>query len=542
MTNQSSRDNKEYRNLATNTFFSFMFNYSSLFFTFVYSFLLARLFTDALWGLLILVTSYIMIIVTITSLFPPGLNFALNYYIPRYLALNEKAKIKSLIRNSIILKLSLLIPIFIISILLFNIFSYFFIDTFVSLFFILSPLIFINSFNLIVLAINRSFNRFNYNFLFLTLKNGIHIIPLLVFFIFDIHIEIEIAAWIVLISSIIPFLLNSLFVFIMVYKIKPIGNKPDSFKEDISKTFKYGSYIGFTDLIERLSKESQVQGIGFIISPNVVTGYNIATNYQKLGEYSIASFQFPLLTSFTKLNTKEIYEQIDIIYRVAYKITLFLLLIISGILFFSVEFVLDFVFLETRLIYSNYLRLIVLASIFQVLAIFVQTYFNAQHKVKLSLILRIFYTSISIPLFFIGLYNDGVEGAIFWGLIVGNILSMVIQIFAIYKFGNIKLNIKGIILQYLTFFIPLIITILLKDFIYKEATLNLMENLGLSLFKKLDFLSLGTFLILFILMNLILKTVTSSDIKYFESFLNKEKFLDKYMLKGLNILKRFTRG
>lgn len=519
-----------------------MFNYSSLFFTFVYSFLLARLFTDALWGLLILVTSYIMIIVTITSLFPPGLNFALNYYIPRYLALNEKAKIKSLIRNSIILKLSLLIPIFIISILLFNIFSYFFIDTFVSLFFILSPLIFINSFNLIVLAINRSFNRFNYNFLFLTLKNGIHIIPLLVFFIFDIHIEIEIAAWIVLISSIIPFLLNSLFVFIMVYKIKPIGNKPDSFKEDISKTFKYGSYIGFTDLIERLSKESQVQGIGFIISPNVVTGYNIATNYQKLGEYSIASFQFPLLTSFTKLNTKEIYEQIDIIYRVAYKITLFLLLIISGILFFSVEFVLDFVFLETRLIYSNYLRLIVLASIFQVLAIFVQTYFNAQHKVKLSLILRIFYTSISIPLFFIGLYNDGVEGAIFWGLIVGNILSMVIQIFAIYKFGNIKLNIKGIILQYLTFFIPLIITILLKDFIYKEATLNLMENLGLSLFKKLDFLSLGTFLILFILMNLILKTVTSSDIKYFESFLNKEKFLDKYMLKGLNILKRFTRG
>ncbi len=541
MTNQSARDNTEYRNLATNTFFSFMFNYSSLFFTFIYSFLLARLFTDALWGLLILATSYIIIIVTITSLLPPGLNFVLNYYIPRYLILNEKVKIKSLIRNSVIVKFSFLIPIFIISILLFNIFSYFFIDTLVSLFFILSPLIFINNFNLIVLAINRSFNRFNYNFLFLVLKNCIHIIPLFIFFIYEINIEIEIAAWIVLISSIIPFLLNSLFVFIMVYKIKPIGNKPDSFKKDVSKTFKYGIYIGFTDLIERLSREAQLQGIGFVISPDVVTGFNIARNYQKLGEYSIASFHFPLLTSFTKLNTKENYEQIDMIYRVAYKITLFLLLIISGILFFSVEFVLDFVFLEARLIYSNLLRLIVLASIFQVLAIFVQSHFNAQHKVKLSLFLRIFYTSISIPLFFIGLYFFGVEGAILYGLIVGSILSMVIQIFATYKFGNIKLNIKGIILQYITFFVPLIITIFLKELIFKDATSNLIENLGLSHFKKLDFLSIGTFLILFILMNLILKTVTSSDIKYFESFLNKERFFDKYMLKGLNILKRFTR-
>ena len=541
MTNQSARDNTEYRNLATNTFFSFMFNYSSLFFTFIYSFLLARLFTDALWGLLILATSYIIIIVTITSLLPPGLNFVLNYYIPRYLVLNEKVKIKSLIRNSVIVKFSFLIPIFIISILLFNIFSYFFIDTLVSLFFILSPLIFINNFNLIVLAINRSFNKFNYNFLFLVLKNCIHIIPLFIFFIYEINIEIEIAAWIVLISSIIPFLLNSLFVFIMVYKIKPIGNKPDSFKKDVSKTFKYGIYIGFTNLIERLSREAQLQGIGFVISPDVVTGFNIAINYQKLGEYSIASFHFPLLTSFTKLNTKENYEQIDMIYRVAYKITLFLLLIISGILFFSVEFVLDFVFLEARLIYSNLLRLIVLASIFQVLAIFVQSHFNAQHKVKLSLFLRIFYTSISIPLFFIGLYFFGVEEAILYGLIVGSILSMVIQIFATYKFGNIKLNIKGIILQYITFFVPLIITIFLKELIFKDATSNLIENLGLSHFKKLDFLSIGTFLILFILMNLILKTVTSSDIKYFESFLNKERFFDKYMLKGLNILKRFTR-
>jgi len=278
-------------------------------------------------------------------------------------------------------------------------------------------------------------------------KNIIHIIPLVIFFVFRIEIEIEIAAWTVLISSLVPFTLNSIFVFIMVNRIKSTGNKPDSFKEDVSKTFKYGGYMGFNDLIERLWKEGQLQGIGFIISPDVVTGYNISLNYQKLNDYVISSFNFPLLTSFTTLNTKESYEQIETIYRITYKVTLFLLLIISGILFFSVEFILDFVFLEDRLIYSNFLRLIVLASIFKILATFVQSHLNAQHKVKLTLFLRIIYTSFSIPLFFIGLFFFGVEGAIIYGLILGNILSMIIQIFATYKFGQIKLSIKKIVIN-----------------------------------------------------------------------------------------------
>ncbi|MFX1470496.1 MAG: oligosaccharide flippase family protein [Promethearchaeota archaeon] len=531
----------EYRKLATNTFYSFMFNYSSLFFTFIYSFLLARLFVDVLWGYLILSTSYIMIIVIISSLLPPGLNFALNYYIPRHFALNEKSKVKSLIRNSIIIKLVFLIPIFIISVLVFQLISSYLVHTLVSLFFIMSPCILINSLNYILEAINRGFNKFHYNFWFLIVKNVIHIIPLVIFFVWDIQIEIEIVAWIILISSLIPFILNSVLVFIMVNKIKTIESESNSFKNDLSKTFKYGSYMGFNDLIERLWKESQLQGIGFLVSPDFVTGFNIAINYQKLNDYVVYSFHFPLLTSFTTLNTKESYEQIDMIYRIAYKITLFVLLIISGILYFCVEFVLDFVFLEDRLIYSNLLRLIVLASIFRLLAAFVQSLLNAQHKVKSTLILRIIYTSMSVPLFFIGLFFFGVEGAILYGLIIGNILSMVVQVFATYKYGNIQLNLKKITIQYIAFFLPLIITIFLKEFLFEAISFRIIQNLGLLLFKKFDFLSLSAFLILFISTNLILKTVTTSDIIYFKSLLNKERFFDKILLKGLNLLERFSR-
>ncbi|MFW9989793.1 MAG: oligosaccharide flippase family protein [Candidatus Odinarchaeota archaeon] len=539
--NQTSKGTSEYRNLATNTFFSFMLNYSSLLFTFIYSFLLARLFIDAIWGILIIATSIIMILVTITSLLPPGLNFTLNYYIPRYIALNEKSKIKFLIRNTVIVKLIFLIPLFILSILLFQLIANFLVETLVSLFFILSPCILINSMNYITEAINRGFNRFNYNFLFLIVKELIYIVPLVVFFILRIEIEIEIVAWITLISSLLPFTLNSIIVFMMVSKIKSTGSKPDSLKQDLSKTFKYGGYMGFNDLIERLWIQAQKQGIGFIISANVVTGYEISLNYQKLNDYVINSFNFPLLTSFTSLNTKKSYEQIETIYRITYKVTLFVLLIISGILFFSVEFVLDFAFLEYRLIYSNFLRLIVLASIFKILAIFVQSHLNAQHKVKLTLFLRIIYTSISIPLFFIGLIFFGVEGAIIYGLIFGNILSMIIQIFATYKYGEIKLDIKKIIIQYITFLVPLSITIVLKELIFNQATEGFIQILGFSLFKNLDFLSIITFLILFMIMNFLLRTVNSSDISYFQSLLDENRFFDKILLRSLNLMKKFTR-
>ena len=107
--NNRSNGSNEYKNFASNTFYSFLISYGSLFFMFVNSFLLARLISDESWGFLILAQSYITIIVIITSLLPPGLNYALNYYIPRYIVLKQESRIKSLIKNAIITKLAFLI-------------------------------------------------------------------------------------------------------------------------------------------------------------------------------------------------------------------------------------------------------------------------------------------------------------------------------------------------------------------------------------------------------------------------------------------------
>ena len=348
---EKEQSNGEYKNLASNTFYSFLINYGAFFFTFVYSFLLARLITDETWDSLILATSYITIIVIITSFLPPGLNLALNYYVPRYLALNQSSKIKSLIKHSFMLKIAVVIPVIIISLISFPIFSDFFeisLGNNFMLLYILSPLILLDSLNFLLNAINRGFSKFNILFLLVLVKNLFRISPLLIIYIFDFNISVGFIALIVVIAMSIQFVFNLSFMIFRVSKIQSIEGEEDTFKENILKTFKYGKYLGFSDLIDRSWKETQYQGVGIFESSGAVTGYNIAWNFRDLAKYSSVSFYYPLLTSFTSLNTKENYDQIKKIYKVAYNIKLLLTMIISGILFFSVDFMIDFVFLEAR--------------------------------------------------------------------------------------------------------------------------------------------------------------------------------------------------
>ena len=146
-----------------------------------------------------------------------------------------------------------------------------------------------------------------------------------------------------------------------------------------------------------------------------------------------------------------------------------------------------------------------------------------------------------IPLFFIGLIFFGVNEAIIFGLLIGNIISTIIQIYITYRIGKIKLNVKKIVIQYATFFIPLTITWILQVIILKQISNNIMLDFGLTLFKNFDFLSILVFLMLFILTNLGFKTVTSTDINNFESLLNSHKRIDRILLKVLNLIKKFTR-
>ncbi|MFX1316106.1 MAG: hypothetical protein ACFE9T_09605, partial [Promethearchaeota archaeon] len=411
----------------------------------------------------------------------------------------------------------------------------------VDLLFILFPLALTNSSKYILDAINRGFYRFHFLFVLLLIRNALHISPLLIYYLFDLSISVEIIAFIVMISSVVPFLINILYILINILKISSEGTEKVSFREDFSNTFKFGSYIGVSDLIDKMWRETQFQGISIFISEGAVTGYNIGLNYRNLSLYTVTSMSYPLLTSFSSLNTKERYNQVNKIYKVSYKVTLFILLIMSGILFFAVDFILDFIFLENRLIYSGFLRLLILSAAFQILGYFVDSLLNAQYKVKFTFLLKVINVSYIIPLFFIGLIYFGVEGAIFLGLILGNIISLMIEIYSSKKLAKVELNIKKIFIQYITFFIPLGITLILERLIFKETSFTFIQHLGLSLFKNFDFLSIGTFLMLFILMNLVLKTVTRSDIKNFETLLNKERFLDKLLIKILNLLQKVTR-
>jgi len=538
-----STEKIEYDKIAKNTLYELSFHYGSHFFTLLYSFFLARLFNDEIWGFLILANSYITIVVIITTLLPPGMSLALNYYIPRHITLNEKAKLKSLLKHSLILKLTLLVPVFIISVIVFYAFADLFSLTLeykLSLLYLLSPLIIIISLTNLLTFINRGFNKFNYNFIFLIIREAIYTIPLIIFYVLKINATIEVVAIIMLISYLIPFILNALFNVAEIVKIKSTDEKGGTFKEDIAKITNYGSYTGLNKFIDRIWKETQLQGIGAIRGSKFATGYNIALNYQLISDLSVTSFSNPLLTSLTSLNVKENYELVNRIYKISYKITLFLLLFISGVLFFSVEFVIDFFFLEDRLIYSNFLRLIILASIFTLFDRFIGALLSAQNRVKLVLLMKVTYMLYYIPLFFIGLIYFGVEGAII-GLLIGNIISLIIQIILTYKLAKINLNLIQLISQYAAFFIPLAITILLKDYLFKDASSEFILNFGLTVFKNFDFLSIGTFILLFIITNLILRVVNDTDITNLIGYFDKDKKFDRLIIKGLNLVKKFTR-
>ena len=107
---------REYGALLKNSFFSFLNTYGTFIFSIISSFLLARLIEDTPWGYFVLGLSYIQIVSLITKLLPPSLNNALKYYIPRLVSLDDKNRLKRFILRAIFIKMTFLIPIFIISV------------------------------------------------------------------------------------------------------------------------------------------------------------------------------------------------------------------------------------------------------------------------------------------------------------------------------------------------------------------------------------------------------------------------------------------
>lgn len=530
----------EHKLLVKNTFYSYLTSFGNIIFQITISFLLARLISKEDWGFLILATSYISIVTIISNYFPPALEYSLNYYISRDFALNKKAEIKSFIKKALISKLIFLIPLFFISFSIFHFLSELFIITLeknINVLYILMPLIIIIGLYPVLNGINLSFNLYNLIFFFSLIKYSFQIFILTIFLLFSYNINIVLIALIEILSCFIPFLLNSLILLIKIIKIKTNDTNLISFKEFNKKVYKYGAPISIGYLIYGLWDPIQLQGIGLVSSTINVTGYNISLSYANNSRIVLASLSYPLTTAFTRLNSKNKFEDIKSIYNFIIKFSLFLLLLVAGLLFFFGDFILFLIYGESYLIFSIFLKLMVISTIFRIIFTPFEALILAQNKgkylVPIKLIMFIVYTS----LFFFSLINFGILGAI-WSIIISTILIFLFYAYLNIKFLKIKLNLKQILYQYLIFFISMGIAIFLEDLFLKEIKNLILGNLNLLYFQYLPFFSIIIFLTLYFLLNIKLKIFTTKDLENLELILNKKSKIIKKFRRFLDLIGR----
>jgi len=530
---------KDHRKFAKSAFYSLFNSYGIFIFQIIITFFMARLISQESWGFLILAMSYINIVSLILSFFPPALNFSLNYYIPRYVTLNQNNKLKSMIKAGLYLKTIFALIIFFISVIIFYILKPFFaiyLLGYTNLLFLLSPLIFIIGLSTLLDSIYQGFFKYKLIFLLTLLKFSFYISALTICLISGIT-NLELIALINLFSYLIPFLFSCL-IFVKIYlKIKHTDEPKDSFKKVLSKITKYGTPLSINVFLNETWKQLQTPIIGGYEPLSTITGFTISKYYSQISLTAAASFSNPLITSFSSLDVKNEHNQIVQIYNMTFKYSLFLMLLISGGLFILADFFLMFVYGESYLIYSTIVKLYLISIIFTVLGNIFVPLLNAKNKIKILPILTSINLLIMIPSFFIGLVFYGIVGAII-GIIISKFMVFLVQLLASVKIGKVKIKIKKIFFQYLIFFISLFLAVFFEEILFREIRINVLQNLNLLFFKNLEVLGLISFLIMYFLLNLLFKIFSSKEIELLEALISADKFPHRVIKRLLNFLKK----
>jgi len=533
---------KDHRKFAKNAFYSLFNSYGIFIFQIIITFFMARLISKESWGFLILAMSYINIVSLILSFFPPALNFSLNYYIPRYVTLNQSNKLKSIIKAGFYLKTIFALIIFIISVIMFYILKPFFaiyLLGYTNLLFLLSPLIFIIGLSTLLDSIYQGFFKYKLILLLTLLKFSFYISALIICLISGIT-NLELIALINLFSYLIPFLFSSL-IFIKIYlNIKPTEEPKDSFKKVLSKITKYGTPLSINVFLNETWKQLQTPIIGVYEPLSTITGFTISKYYSQISLTAASSFSNPLITSFSSLDVKNEHNQIVQIYNMTFKYSLFLMLLISGGLYILADFFLVFVYGESYLIYSTIVKLYLISIIFTVLGNIFVPLLNAKNKIKILPILTSINLLIMIPLFFIGLVFYGIVGAII-GIIISKFMVFLVQLLASIKIGNVKIKINKIFFQYLIFFISLFLAVFFEEILFREIRINILQNLNLLFFKNLEVLGLISFLIMYFLLNLLFKIFSPKEIELLEALVSADKFPHRVIKRLLNFLKKILK-
>jgi O-antigen/teichoic acid export membrane protein len=285
-------------------------------------------------------------------------------------------------------------------------------------------------------------------------------------------------------------------------------------------------------------KQIRVLLIGTYETTELVTGYSISLNYSSISTSAVTSISSPLTTSLSGLEAKKEKSQTNIVFNTTFKFSLFLLLLLTGILIFLSDFFLVIVFGESYLDFSYLIKAYSITIIFTVLSNLFIPLLNAQNKAKFLPFNTFFNLLVIIPSFLIGLLNLGIVGAIY-GLIFANFVTFLFQIYFCIKIGKVTLNLFKIFSQYFTFFLSLGIAIILEIFVFKRLRYAFTQQFNLSFFNELEPLALFTFFGLYIFLTIIFKTFSSTELDFLESFFGENKKLN-LIRKLLKIFRKLT--
>lgn len=534
---------KEYGHLVKNSFFSFLNTYGTFIFSIISSFLLARLIDDALWNYFILGLSYIQIVSLVIKFLPPSLNNTLQYYIPRFYSLNKYNRLKSFILRAIYVKVLFLIPVFIIAIVVFTLFSKIFLitlpETYYDIVLLLSPLIIISNLQIILNSINIGFNKYKIVFFSFITQYLIYIAFLLYFFIFFHDIELRVLILAYVLSALIPFLINIFIITRILYKIKVSSKSSTSLKEDLRDMVKYGGFARTATFFTEFWAEMQVQSIG-VFRPTSVLGFKISRDLLSVSVNASSAIANPLTVSFTSFIAKEKKENIIVIYNLIIKYLIFFMEILTGLLFFFADFFIFLVYGEPRLIYSDIVKLYLFTFIFLIVSSPIVSLLLAENKGKSLVLIRFIGFLLQFPLFLVLLIVINLYTAIL-GIIISNFLFSVLYLYATIKIGNIKLNLRKIAFQYLIFFFSLGVTLILEYFLLDNLNNLLLLRVNSQIFKIFNPFSLIVFLIIFMILVIAFRVLTVGDINYLQSFFSKKSIMHKITNSILNFLKKILR-
>jgi O-antigen/teichoic acid export membrane protein len=529
---------REYKSLAKNSFYSFIHSYSRFFYSIITSFIMGKIFTQETWGFLIIALSIIAIFSLTLTFLPPSLGLSFNYYIPRYRALNQNNKLKSFIQKSLIIRLLFVIPIFLISLLIIYILTktfYLNLGNVEYLLILLSPLVIIDGFYQIFSNILRSYNLFKIAYYLLIIRSLIHIGGLIFILLNPKLASLQFVSLIIMLSFLIPTIINFFIILRLQMKIRITAEEELTFKQVFKRLFKYGSNLSLKTYLDKFNREFKTIFVGRFTPSGTVTGYNIGVHYSDVSFEAIGSFNRPLTISFSSLGAKKQAREIEAIYKNLFQYALFLILIITGILFLVADFYLQLIYSEyseSFALYSTILKILIISMIFNVQGSFFYSLLRASEKVKYFIPIGIISFLIQISCFFLGLQYFGITGGVF-GVLFGNVVSFVILSFLNLKIFNFKIDVTKTILTYTIFFCALGLSLLLETLFFAEFNTFLLQKLNITIFRSFNLFSLFSIFILNIF--------SISDIERLELIFNRDNFIDKTVRKSLNFLKKLMR-